>query len=219
MTKIFANIASIPERRNQLIKTVESIYNQVDVINLYLNNYTENPFLNDKKINVVFGDNSTGDAGKFFFLGSSKGYYFTMDDDIIYPENYVKEMINNYNGGVITYHGRSFPRFPIRSYYNSATKRHHCMNKVLHDDIVQVGGTGVMMFHTEKVKINYEMFKFPNMADVFVSAYCRVNKIEIKCLKHKKGFIKYQDVGKNTIFDKYSRNDYIQTAIINKYFK
>lgn len=216
---IYANIASIPERKEFLIKTVKSIYNQVDVINLYLNNYKENPFINDPKINVVFGDNSTGDAGKFFFIDKCDGYYFTMDDDLIYPENYVKDTIENYNDGVVTYHGRSFPNFPIRSYYNSANKRHHCMNQQLNDDIVQFGGTGVMMFHTSKVKLRYDMFKFKNMADVFVGVYCRVNKIEIKCLKHKKDFLTYQNVGKNTIFDKHNMADQLQTAIVNKYFK
>jgi len=216
--KIIANIASIPERTEQLKKTVESIYHQVDEINLYLNNYQKNPFENDPKINVVFGDNSTGDAGKFFFVEQSNGYYFTLDDDLMCYEDYFTNTIKNYNGGIVTYHGRTFNTFPIASYYRSAIKKHHCLNAQLNDDIVQVGGTGVMMFHTSKVKIPYDLFQFPNMADVFVACFAKVNNIEIKCLKHKKGWIKYQDVGKNTIFACNSRNDTLQTKIMNMHF-
>lgn len=219
MNKIYANIASIPEREQFLKKTVESIYNQVDVINLYLNNYTHNPFENDTKINVVFGDNSKGDAGKFFFVDECDGYYFTMDDDLIYPPNYIKETIDNYNGGVVTYHGRSFDKFPIQSYYKSATKKFRCLDNQENDEIVQVGGTGVMMFHTRLINLPFEIFIFPNMADVFVAIFCKMSNIEIECLKHEKGFIKYQNIGENTIFAKESKNDSRQTTLINKYFK
>lgn len=217
ITMIYANIASIPERSKQLVKTVESIYDQVDEINLYLNNYEYNPF-NDKKINVVFGDNSTGDAGKFFFTDKCKGLYFTMDDDLIYNNNYVQNTIDNYNGGFTTYHGRSFTRFPIRSYYKSANKRLHCLHNQSNDEIVQVGGTGVMLFDSSKINVKYSMFIFPNMADVFIGCYAKVNNIEIKCLKHNTNDIIMQDIGKNSIFDKLNNSDHLQTMLINKYF-
>ena len=54
MDKIIYNIASY-KRADTLIKTIQSIYNQCDIINVALNDYGEIPVeLYDKKINFVF---------------------------------------------------------------------------------------------------------------------------------------------------------------------
>jgi hypothetical protein len=45
------------------------------------------------KINLYFSDNSKGDAFKFYRLMESDGYFLTVDDDLIYPPNYVEYMI------------------------------------------------------------------------------------------------------------------------------
>ena len=95
MEKIIFNISSF-NRPNSLIRTVESIYHQCDIINIFLNNYEDIPVeLYDNKINLVITDNEFGDAYKFFELENSNGYYFTADDDLIYSENYVSTMIEN----------------------------------------------------------------------------------------------------------------------------
>ncbi len=79
------NIASIPDRVDLLINTVHSIIDQVDVVNICLNNYEVNPFEGYDKVNVVFSNNALGDGGKFLFVSQIDGYYFTGDDDLIYP--------------------------------------------------------------------------------------------------------------------------------------
>jgi FkbM family methyltransferase len=70
---ITASMASIPERSKLLKSSIESILDQVDILNVYLNGYRTKPaFLSDKKIRVVhskeYGD--LRDNGKFFFLDS-----------------------------------------------------------------------------------------------------------------------------------------------------
>jgi hypothetical protein len=95
MEKIYANMATIPKRIFHLETVVNSILHQVDVLNVYLNNFEEVPwFLNNPKINVVrsqeHGDR--GDAGKFFWSDKVSGNYFTIDDDILYPADYVQRL-------------------------------------------------------------------------------------------------------------------------------
>ena len=52
MDKIYCNVSSF-NRKKTLIKTIESIYDQCDVINVALNNYDEIPQeLYDNKINI-----------------------------------------------------------------------------------------------------------------------------------------------------------------------
>ena len=57
MEKIIFNISSF-NRPNSLIKSIESIYNQCDIINVFLNNYEDIPVeLYDSKINLFIFEN------------------------------------------------------------------------------------------------------------------------------------------------------------------
>jgi Fe-S cluster assembly iron-binding protein IscA len=66
-----------------------------------------------------------------------------------------------------------------------------------------------------KIPINY--FKNANMADVWVGKYCIENNIEIICLKHDEGYIKYIPQ-KTTIYNDESKSDKIQTDLVNGLF-
>lgn len=216
------NVSSY-KRTSSLVKTIESIINQCDEVNIVLNDFEDDLpllFYNDK-VNLFFGDNSKGDAFKFLQLNHSDGYFLTIDDDLIYPPNYVDFMIakcKEYgNTRVITLHGRNFKNFPITSYYKSATERYHCLYDVKQNTLVQFGGTGVMCFHTSLIKLPIDYFRSPNMADVWIGKHCIENKIEILCVRHDQGYIKYisQD---STIFDTHNNNDEIQTIVANSIF-
>jgi len=216
------NIASY-KRTDSLVKTLESLMDQCDEINLVLNDFEDEipSILYHNKINLYFSDNSKGDAFKFYRLMESDGYFLTVDDDLIYPPNYVEYMIakcKEYgNTRVITLHGRNFSSFPIASYYRSATERYACLNAVNKNVIVQFGGTGVMCFHTDLFKLPIEYFIYPNMADVWIGKYCMENKIEILCVRHDSGYIKYINQN-NTIFDTESKRDHLQTLVTNSIF-
>ena len=221
--RIVVNVASY-KRTESLIRTLESIINQCDEINVALNDHymEEIPdFLRHKKINLFFTDNSIGDAFKFLNLEKVDGYYFSIDDDLIYPPTYVSDTIKRCkefnNKKVVTYHGRNFSSFPISSYYRSASERYACLTKVKNDVKVQFGGTGVMCFHTSLIKIPIDYFKNANMADVWIGKYCIENNIEIICLKHDEGYIKYIPQ-KSTIYNEESKSDKIQTDLVNGLF-
>ena len=220
--KIIVSVASY-KRTDSLIKTIESIYNQCDEINIFLNDHDgEIPTkFFDEKINLYFSDNRYGDALKFAKLSESDGYYLTIDDDLIYPTNYVSHMIERCkefsNNRVITLHGRKFGNKPITSYYNSYVEFYHCLRHQKRDALIHFGGTGVMCFHTNLMKIPITYFEHPNMADVWVGKYCIENNIEVLSIAHDKDFLKYQPQ-KTTIFDTHSNSDVIQTKIVNEIF-
>ena len=222
MDKKIVNISSFG-RIGSLEKTLQSIYNQCDEINLCLNDkITELPdFLLQPKINLYITDNSKGDAFKFMFLETKNGYYLTIDDDLIYPPNYVNFMVDKckeYNNKkIITLHGRSFYNFPIKSYYNSNAQRFYYNEKVLDDVKVQFGGTGVMCLHTSLLKKSINDFLLPNMADVWIGKFAKENNIDIICVKHEKSFIKSIPQLK-TIYDDSKNNDLNQTKIVNKIY-
>jgi glycosyltransferase involved in cell wall biosynthesis len=222
MEKINFNISSF-NRPKSLIRTVNSLYHQCDIINIFLNNYEDIPVeLYDNKINLVITDNEFGDAYKFFELENSNGYYFTADDDLIYSENYVSTMIENIEKHnrkkIITVHGRFYDKFPIKSYYNDATKVYHFGENLEHDVLVNFGGTGVMAFHTDLFKINKDYFEYPNMADVWIGALAKNLTIPILCVKHTQNFVIQQKI-EDSIYAKHVKDDSLQTKITNRTFE
>lgn len=211
---IIAGIASIPTRINQLINTVNSLYNQVDKINISLNHYTAIP--NELKMPKIDAQLTQGtDEQKFRHVEGE--VFLSCDDDLIYPEDYVetiKDALTVYDNHIVTFHGRSFDTFPIQSYYKSKARKYRCLDKVADDIPVQIGGTGCMALRPELIKPTLEDFPHKYMADIQLSIKARKQNIKIICLAHEAGWIKYQSV-ENTIFEQQKDNDKLQTALVN----
>lgn len=174
---ITVKIASIPERIFQLEATIESFLNKVDSVQVYLNNYSSIPsFLNHKKVCVFtsqeYGD--IGDIGKFCQIEQQNGYILTIDDDLIYPPDYVDFMIRKidfYQREVlICVHGNILPKQKLYSYYKDKQGVH--FEKKLEQDIrVDVPGTGTLGFHAENIRISQQIFLSSNMTDIWLAAY------------------------------------------------
>jgi len=217
---IIAQIASIPSRYYLFEKKIYSLYNQVDKINVFLNNYEKVPnyFISYPNVTGKLMDNSTGDAAKFHGVENLEGYIFTCDDDLIYPPDYISTMITQIDKYkcIITNHGRILFDRPISSYYRDNIVGYHCLLDVKDDHRVDVGGTGVMGFHSKDFKIKYSDFKLPNMADIWVAVNAW-NKTDIVVNSHKEGWIKYQDTPDKTIWELHCNNDLPQTELVNKY--
>jgi len=221
---VTVNIASTPDRKEQLYHTVFSLLDQVDKINICLNNYKENPFefmdRNSHKINVRFEDNSLGDAGRYLFLEETEGWYFTCDDDLIYNKYYIEDTIqrmteNNYK--IASYHGRSFIEYPIENYHKSQANKYRCLGDVETDIKVDVAGTGVCCFHTDNFKPSIDIFTDKNMSDVLFSCYAKEQGVDMYCLSHKSDYFRYQEVP-NTIYEQRVNNCERETELINKSF-
>ncbi|SLN57107.1 hypothetical protein ROA7450_02966 [Roseovarius albus] len=75
--------------------TIHSIAPQVDRLFLCLNEYTEIPAALNRFPNVepLIPDKDLMDAGKFAFPAEKDDVVFTIDDDIIYPKDYIERML------------------------------------------------------------------------------------------------------------------------------
>src|SRR5262249_36817265 len=146
--------------------------NQVDRLNVYLNGFREAPpFLKHEKINLVrsqqFGD--LGDAGKFWWAQNARGYYFAVDDDILYPSDYgaaliqkIEELGRKLAVGV---HGVVLVE-PFKNYYASRAVCH--FEAFLPEDrLVHILGTGTLAFHNSAINVDVAEFRMRNMADIF----------------------------------------------------
>lgn len=227
MKKIIVGIASVPDRIKCLRDTIDSLYDQCDTIIVGLNNYTEIPdFLNKTKIKTYLLDNSLGDAAKFYKIQDYKNsYYFSVDDDLLYPPDYTSVLIEKVkqHKGIVGLHG-IIMLHPIKTYYSSR-KVFHWKKGLENDTIVDVLGTGCCCFDTEQLQINISDFKVPNMADVWLADLAKKQNIKCVSIARKINWIRYNQKMVSdkikTIFSDYSRtkNDKIQTEIVKKWSK
>ncbi|KTD59276.1 hypothetical protein [Legionella shakespearei] len=223
---ITVKIASIPERISQLEVTIENFLKKVDEIQVYLNNYSSIPsFLNHKKICVFtsqeYGD--IGDIGKFYQIEQQNGYILTIDDDLIYPPDYVDSMVRKIDfyqrKTLICVHGNILPKQKLTSYYKDKQGVH--FEKELESDIkVDVPGTGTLGFHTDHIKISREIFLSPNMTDIWLAIYAKENDISIISMKRSKDWLIQArgEAFQRSIYQKSFQKDTYQTSVVNNVF-
>lgn len=225
---VTASMAAIPTRVDSLRDTVLSILPQVDNLRIYLNNWNYVPeYLNNIKITIFQSqecDGDLGDAGKFYRAEQiQEGYHLTIDDDIIYPIDYVKTIIENierlHRKCIVSFHGRKFNHKPVKSYYHSAEIKISCLKDFGNDFIIDCPGTGVMGYHTDTVRFSINDFPITNMADVWAGKKAKENKIKVICLKHRGGWIKpsRKVIDNETIYYNVNRNDSVQTEVVNSF--
>lgn len=231
--KKIACLATIKERESSLLQTIASIYSQVDEVHVYLNDYERKPailyvrMLNDfKNVKLHFGPELAGDLGdaaKFYFIDKlPECYYFSIDDDLFYGKDYIKNHLTYqeyFNNEVITtYHGRTLFKFPLDSYYHPEHSSDvKCLRESKYPQFTQFGGTGVMCIPTNKIKLSLNDFgQEKNMADVWVGIHSQRNNIPILTLPHSQNDIIHNEINmNNTIWSKYNKQD-LPKDVINR---
>lgn len=107
---IVANLATFPPRANNLDLVIRSILPQVDLLNVVLNEYGSVPHsLRHERINAYVPDENLLDLGKFHpRLPPGARHVFTIDDDILYPPDYVRMSLSMMTADrmIHGYHGR-----------------------------------------------------------------------------------------------------------------
>jgi hypothetical protein len=188
-------MASTPARQDTLELTLRSILPQCNKLVLYLNNYYSLPdylkqptaFLRKPdfdKIQVFrsqdFGD--LGSLGKFFTDGTEfTGFKFTIDDDILFPPDYVQTLtswLNKYDRKIaVGVHGGNL-NLPVESYYKSLNNIFGRFENPLPEArFVHSLGTGTMAYHTDLMDITQEFFIGKNFDDPQVSSFLQKRKI------------------------------------------
>lgn len=221
--KTACGIATLKTREESFKQTIASIYPQVDRIYAVLNGYDEIPewITELKKVVAIVGRNNLGDAAKFLFVDVCKGYYLTLDDDLVVPHDYTQKLrraIDHYHC-VCTFHGKRFNK-------GVGTKNHRtdylllmqCLSNTPCDTMLHLGGTGVMGFHTRDFHPSIADFHTPNMADIWLSAAAAKAGVPIMGISHHKGWLKYIPPLDTPIWDREQDVEF-QTGVINEMLK
>lgn len=205
--KVCVGIATFRGRENSLKQTISSLSNQVDEIFLY-----------DNETNPDLTDN-----GKFYGLNLIKEpcYYFTCDDDLTYPSDYVETMVEaiERTKGIVTHHGRILLG-ENRSYY-TGHKVFHCLKHNNSECRLDVAGTGVSAWSTKDFNPKHLAFaKDKKMSDVIFSLEASRRNKKITLIKHRAGWITHNKIDMSkTIAHTESRNQHRQIILSNEIWR
>lgn len=208
-SKIECGIASLLERQENLKKTLDNLYDQFDRFHIVLNGYEKVPsFLEDKKIKTYLFERNQGAKMKYYKVEQCKGYYFSCDDDLIYPKNYVRQYMDRFvqhnSRVVVAAHGGNIKPFVRERVLKDRGRFDDVVPK---DRFIMMGGTGVMAFYQPFFNLSFEDVGYKNMVDVSVFHKTQKEKIPVLLIKHPKDWIVYQeDVGKKFNIYRQKRN-------------
>lgn len=208
--RVIASLASIPGREQILQESLRSLYPQVDEIRVFLNGYSEAPefLLGDSKIvletSQTWGDD--GDAGKFFWADdATPGYRLICDDDIVYPQDYARRMIDTvqkYGDRVVAGVHGVFLKQPVREYYNPKERAvcgYHNRNE--HDLACHVLGTGAIAYRANRFMLRKSDFQCRNMADIWLTKVAQAQQIPLVCVERLDNWLMPQeDAKKESIY-------------------
>lgn len=191
-------MASVSTRHKQREETIKSLSDQVTSITWYI------------------GD-TEGDKMKFNDVDQVKGYYFSVDDDLAYPPDYVEKMLAKLqeydNRIIVTAMGRIVDSTPIIRYYKSEhITKFSCLGETK-EQWVHIGGTGCMAFHTDYFRPEY--FGNGYMSDIWVALEAQKKQVPILCIAHPPLWIQQQETGDEGIYERYKDNDKEQVNAIN----
>jgi hypothetical protein len=226
LDKIICNMATMPSRTASLAQAVESIIHQCDELHIYLNDFDDVPdFLqNNPKVKSYLSKyflDDLGDVGKFFRCDSWKGYVFTLDDDIIYPADYCRQMITAIERyqrkAVITCHGRKFRDMPVKSYYHNNAETFVFYGGTIEDKVIHIPGTGVMAFHSDTLQLSLNHFQTSNMADIWMALHLQKHNIPAIVIKHLTKWIRKSNLSdaEYSIYYYCHMDDQVQTDLVN----
>jgi GR25 family glycosyltransferase involved in LPS biosynthesis len=209
LNRVTANIATYPARFESLLQTLDSIKGQFDEVRIYLNNYD---FVPNELLEYTthIGEDLT-DNGKFFWSNNSGEYYFTLDDDTIYPPDYVEKTLPFIRNRIVSYHGRKLLNND-KSYFFD--QKIYSMDKQLLREVeLDVFSTGVSAFDTNFFKPT--IWRSPNKrnTDLLISLEASIYGMKIVSLPKQSYWIKSTKASSDGIFSTAIFDETIQRRI------
>ena len=190
---IYAGMAMLPDRFPASLKAVKSILPQVDRLFLCLNGFDSIPAeLVDEKIEVWHYGKNLGDRGKFFWPFGNYRAFLTLDDDLIYPEKYVKDFVaasELFPGAILTHLGKILPPI-LRDYGTDCKNVVHCLRRNDENIRVDIPGTGVTYYPEYSYK-KFDTPNFWNCGDLYVMQQMRKHDIRAYALRHPADYFEY----------------------------
>jgi len=125
-------------------------------------------------LEIIINSKNLGDKEKFIGMQyQDKGYFFSIDDDILYPSDYVEKhiefMFQIENWGITCVHASTFSPFGNTDGFAGKRKMYHFEWEQRALEKVLMPGTGTACYDVSTFKMLPEEQPTTNMADVWVA--------------------------------------------------
>ena len=223
MVKVFS-LNTIHNRVKNLDIIIPIILEQADKLYVNLIGYKEIPeILNNDKITVNQFDEGGSELRFYNYnddFGTDEVYYFTIDDDILYPDNYSEVMINKmieYDNKVVCCLHGSMINFKVNSNYYKNRYIYNYKDEIKKDFFVHIPGVGTTCFYKKNFKVNLEDFKVRNMSDPYIASFLFEQNIKPVSIARKRLWLKDLNMYGTSIFGNNPHKDI--DDLINNTFK
>ncbi|MFQ6551591.1 hypothetical protein AAD018_004495 [Aestuariibius insulae] len=184
---IVACMATYPDRFDVLERSARSISGQLDHLFIYVNETLDGfPDLTSlKNVTILNGAEHEGNIsanGKVYPLNLlSNCLVFTIDDDFIYPSNYVSKIKFIFkickNNCCVAVHGSILP--PELEWYFDRTHVFAARDSLLRAELVNLAGSGTFAFHQSTLNTNFSDFQPDVQVDLIFSSLARQRGLPI----------------------------------------
>lgn len=213
---IVANLATYPPRQSFLPRVVAAIAPQVDRLNVVLNRYETIPeFLREmRNVVPILPGHDTMATGKFYPDSSEADYVFFVDDDVVYPEDFVSKSIADFEAvgldrTVAGHHCSIFQRPPFSLTAQGARRflRFHLRPSRIasYRKIIGFGDTVPYPVFVEQVATNAAIIRGSDMppyeymrtaikfVDIRLARWCFEQGITPVCLPHQADWLLHSE--------------------------
>lgn len=218
-SRVIAGMATIEARRSSLPAVIESLMPQVDELHIHLNDYATPPtsdFGGKVRYTTYESYGDRGDNAKFLpsFDVDEEAYRFTVDDDIVYPRNYVRRLqtlLDRFNREIaVGVHGIRLPA-KIDHFYKGRSVAHFKREcEALY--AVDLIGSGTLAWHDSAFRVAPEDIGDPGMADLWFGIACRRSGVPRVIIDRSRAWL--QELPQDTsIWATGQRDDTVQTRV------
>ncbi|WP_262027453.1 glycosyltransferase family 2 protein [Microvirga sp. Mcv34] len=223
---VVAFMATFPKRQKHLARAVQSLLPQVDHLFIYMNDYEKIPdFLLNERITALPASHleDLRDIGKFYHMSDvPTGYFFTVDDDIEYPDDYCDTLVRKIEDydrkAIVGVHGVIFEH-PLQRFFSPNRTTFRFQRALDVDAKVNLIGTGTMAFHSSTIA--FEPGSLPKgMADIGVAIAAKVNNVDMIAVTRPEKWltpilVKGQD--DQSLWEEFRENDDEHTEILKQH--
>ena len=190
------SLASIPERYENLTHIIPDILAQADVLHIHWVGYktpVSNAWQDPNIIHHTWA--KAGSQIRFQpYALYSNAYFFSIDDDILYPPNYAEKMIaamQQYKNKVVCcLHGNNINLVKRSQFYTKDRKNINFKNALGANRRILIPGTGTTCFYTPHMKINFQDYVEYNMSDVYTGCFLAKQHIPVVAIQREAMWLK-----------------------------
>lgn len=167
--QVWAGMATLSDRNESRAMAVTSLLPQVDRL-------------------IVTNGDTLGDQAKFLGAAEAPDVFIGVDDDLIYPADYVQTIVaglNRHPGCVVSFHGWNMGPNGERYVDN-----YRCLENVWEDVPVHVAGTGVCAIDMATLRPSMDWFRSVN-ADVWLALAAEQRAVPRVVLAHRSYWLGY----------------------------